>query len=145
MRLCFAVPAVLAVLALPAAAQSIDEIKAAAGGTMDMLVCSAFFALEAEVLTQAGGATAAEDSSRRASILVTGAAVLRTSEFGETVEVAMDTAGRHSDGLHAILRQSYVQEGHEKFVQSFNLGERMPYCTDKAKGIAAALQQGLGG
>jgi len=88
MRLCRSFLAALAIAALPIplAAQTIDDIGAAAGDSMESIVCAGFLFVEAVIQTEVGNAGAAEDADRRASILVVAASLLRIGQFGETVE-----------------------------------------------------------
>jgi hypothetical protein len=142
MRLCLIALAISAV-AQPLAAQSIDEIAAAAGDSMESIVCSAFLAVEAQVQTEAGNAGLAEEADRRASILVVAASVLRIGQFGEEVEQSMDTAALHADQMKAILLDSYRSEGKEAYDAGFEMETRLPYCEEKAHGMAEVLDEGL--
>lgn len=143
MRRCL-VAFAFAVLPLPLAAKTIDAIGAAAGDSMESIVCSGFLSVEADLQTLAGDAKVAEDADRRASILVLGASVLRMGQYGESVEQSMETAALHADQMKAILIDTHQSQGEEAYDKGFDTATRLPYCAEKARSMAAVLDQGLG-
>jgi hypothetical protein len=141
-RLCL-IALALAAMPAPLAAQTIDDIGAAAGDSMESIVCAGFLSAEAGMQAQAGNAEAAENADRRASILVVAASVLRIGQFGESVEQSMDTAKLHADQMTAILLDAYRSEGKEAYDAGFEIATRLPYCEEKAHGMAKVLDEGL--
>jgi hypothetical protein len=139
----FALALIAFALPLPLAAQTIDDIGAAAGDSMESIVCSGFLAVEGAVQTQAGNAPAAAEADRRASILVMAASVLRIGQYGESVEQSMDTAAQHADQMKAILLDAYQSEGKAGYDEGFEIATRLPYCEEKALRMAKVLDEGL--
>ena len=135
----------LALLSLPTllAAQTIDDIGAAAGDSMESIACAAFLFVEAGAQTEAGNAEAAEDADRRGSILVLSASLLRQGRYGETVERSMDSAAMHADQMKAILSETYRAQGKVAYDEGFEMAKRLPYSEEKAHRMAAVLDKGL--
>lgn len=145
MRLCrsFLTALAIAALPIPLAAQTIDDIGAAAGDSMESIVCAGFLFVEAALQTEVGNEGDAEDADRRGSILVVAASLLRKGQFGETVEQSMDTAALHADQMKALLLDTYQAQGKTAYDEGFDMATRLPFCEEKAQRMAKVLDEGL--
>ncbi len=89
----------------PLAAQSLDELKAEAGLSWEMIACAGMYNIADRIVAKGGQAPT--QVSGGGELLGLGASMVRTNSFAESSDTAVDTAIRHVNRMTELLSEVY--------------------------------------